>query len=58
MIPCAIAHDSGSRQQGHSGPGKQLQCGRAESPCGKETVIYETAKRRKYHQGRLDARRA
>jgi hypothetical protein len=57
-IACAIAHDSGSIQQGRSGPGKQLQCVRADSPRGNETVFSETLRRRKYHQGHLDARRA
>jgi hypothetical protein len=42
MIACEIAHDSGSRQQGSSGPVKQLQYGRADPPRGNEIVFSET----------------
>jgi hypothetical protein len=39
MIACAIAHDSGSRQQERSEPGKKLQCERVDSPRGNKTVF-------------------
>jgi hypothetical protein len=43
-IISAIAHDFRSGQQGRSGIGEQLQCGRADSPRGKATVFLRQLK--------------
>jgi hypothetical protein len=52
-----IAHDFGGGQQGRCGFGKQLQCGRAYSSRGNETVFSKSVKGIKCHKGNMDARR-